>query len=329
MHAVAAHEALPISDPASLVDIEIDMPSPGPHDVVVRVEAASLNPVDVKQRQRVARGGSPRVLGYDGAGTVTSVGDGVDGFAVGDEVYYAGAINRPGSNADFQAVDHRIVAHKPTNLSFADSAALPLTALTALETLEDHLRVDAQDTGTLLMVGGAGGVGSIMTQLAKQMTGLRVIATASREESRAWCLSQGADDVVGHHAIADEVPGIAPDGVDYVLSSYSAGQIPAFAKVLKPYGSIVAIDDGDFDLAPLKPKSISWHWEFMFTRSLYQTPDIGVQGRMLADLAGLVDAGKVTSTATHYIDDFTATGFREAHRLLETHGVCGKVVVVR
>lgn len=329
MHAIVAPIGLPISDPGSLIDVELDAPVPRAKDLVVRVEAVSVNPVDFKQRQRTHPDATPRVLGYDGAGTVTAVGPEVEGFAVGDEVYYAGALNRPGSNADYQAVDHRIVARKPTTLSFAQAAALPLTALTAMETLEDHFQVDQDSTGTLLIVGGAGGVGSIMTQLTKHLTKLAVVATASRPESEAWVRAMGADAVVGHHELAKEVLGVAPGGIEYVLSSYSANQIPAYAEVVKPFGRITAIDDGDFDMSPLKPKCISWHWEFMFARSLYHTPDMAVQGRMLADLAGLVDAGRVQTTASHYIEDFSAAGLREAHRVVETKTICGKVIVSR
>lgn len=329
MHAIAAHGGLPISDPASLVDIEVEVPAPAPTDVIVRVEAVSINPVDFKLRQREDSSDAPRILGFDAAGTVSAVGDDVVGFAVGDEVYYAGAINRPGSNADYQAVDYRIAAHKPTTLSFADAAALPLTALTAMETLEDHFDVGAGSAGTLLVVGGAGGVGSIMIQLAKALTSLNVIATASRPESVAWVRAMGADAVANHHNLAEGVLHVAPEGIDFVLSSYSQGQIPAFAKIVKPLGRIVAIDDGNLDLTPLKPKCISWHWEFMFSRSLFQTPDMAVQGRMLADLAQLVDAGKIRTTATQYITDFSAAGLREAHRLVETQTNCGKIVVTR
>lgn len=329
MRAIATLGGLPVSDPDSMFDVDVDEPSPLPKDLVVRVEAVSINPVDFKRRQRAGSGQTPRILGFDAAGTVTAVGPEVEGFAVGDEVYYAGAINRAGSNADFQAVDHRIVAHKPATASFADAASLPLTALTAMETLEDHLEVGADSAGTLLMVGGAGGVGSIMIQLAKRLTGLEVIATASRPESQAWVREMGADHVVGHTDLAAQVQLVAPAGVDYVLSSYSDGQIPAFAQIVKPFGRITAIDDGDFDISALKPKSISWHWEFMFARSLYQTADIAVQGRMLADLARMVDAGSVRTTATRYIQDFTAAGLREAHALVESQSVCGKVVVLR
>lgn len=327
MHAIATSGSPSATDALSLVDVEVDSPTAGPKDLVIRVEAVSVNPVDFKRRK--GAGDKQRILGYDGAGTVSAVGAEVVGFSPGDEVYWAGAINRPGSNADFQAVDYRIAARKPATASFADAASLPLTALTAMETLEDHLQVGADSTGALLMVGGAGGVGSIMIQLAKHLTNLTVVATASRPESQAWARDMGADHIVGHRDLATSVPAVAPEGVDYVLSSYSEGQIPAFASIVKPFGRVTAIDDGGFDLTPLKPKCISWHWEFMFTRSLYQTPDIATQGRMLSDLAALVDASHIRTTATHYIDDFSAAGLREAHRLMETQSMCGKVVVTR
>ncbi|WP_430866953.1 zinc-binding alcohol dehydrogenase family protein [Demequina aurantiaca] len=329
MRAIATPGGLPISDPAALVDVEVEAPQALPHDLVVRVEAVSVNPVDSKVRLSANPSDTPRILGYDAAGTVTAVGQEVSGFAVGDEVYYAGAIDRPGSNADYQAVDHRIAAHKPTTLSFADAAALPLTALTAMEALEDLFHVGANSEGTLLVLGGAGGVGSIMIQLAKRLTSLRVIATASRPETAAWAREMGADEVANHHDLGAEVLRIVPEGVDYVLSTHSEGQIGAFAEIVKPLGHIAAIDDGNLNLSPLKPKRISWHWEFMFSRSLFQTPDIAVQGRMLADLATMVDAGEIRTTATQYIEDFTAAGIREAHRRIESHGTQGKIVVTR
>ncbi len=329
MRAIISEDGLPIDDHAALQDADLPEPEPGPLDLLIQVEAVSVNPVDVKKRRghRASRG--PLVLGYDGAGVVTAIGDEVQGFSVGDEVWWAGDATRPGANAELQAVDHRIVARKPESVSFADAASLPLTALTAWESLFDHLRLNREDAGTLVIVGAAGGVGSILTQLAKRLTALRVIGTASREESQVWARTMGADEVVDHHELEQAVTAVAPEGVDYVFSSYTPGNIEAYAKMLKPFGHIVSIDGTDESLLPLFARSISMHWEYMFTRSRYNAWDVEEQSRILSVMADLVDRGDVVTTATHYIDDFSAAGIREAHRLVESQAMIGKVVVHR
>lgn len=329
MHAIAAFAGLPIESHDALVDVELPMPDHGPRDLLIRVEAVSVNPVDVKVRVNRSTPDRARVLGYDGAGVVEAVGAEVEGFAPGDEVWWAGDLKRAGSNAEFQAVDHRIVAHKPTTWTFAQAAALPLTALTALETFGDHLRLDATSTGTLLMVGGAGGVGSIAIQLAKATTRVRVLATASREASSAWVREMGADAVVDHRDLVAGVLAEAPDGVEYVFSAYTPGNIAAYAKIGTPFGHVVVIDDGAEDIAPLKSKSMSLHWEFMFTRAFHQAKDMHRQGEMLAQVAHLADRGEIRSTATEFLDGFTAASLREAHRRVESASVIGKVVVHR
>lgn len=333
MHAIAAYEPLPIEEPQSLRDVEIDDPQPRATDLVIRVEAVSVNPVDIKKRRggygRAEPTDRPRVLGYDGAGTVVSMGDEVEGFEVGDEVWWAGDATRPGSNADLQAVDHRIVAAKPPSATFADAASLPLTALTAWEALFDHLRLNREDSGTLLIVGGAGGVGSVLIQLAKRLTALRVIATASREESATWCRRLGADDVVDHHDLVEAVTALAPNGVPYIFSAYTPGNIRDYARLVTPFGHVVSIDGTDEDLQPLFVKSASMHWEYMFARSRFDAWDIAEQGRILSDVADLVERGEIVPTATERIGDFSAAGLREAHRLVESQHMRGKVVVHR
>ncbi|WP_062134381.1 zinc-binding alcohol dehydrogenase family protein [Demequina aestuarii] len=329
MRAIASDEGLPLDDPQALRDAEVPEPEPGPLDVLVRVEAVSVNPVDVKKRRSHKAGRGPLIAGYDGAGVVIGVGRDVHGLKEGDEVWWSGDATRPGSNAERQAVDHRIVARKPESATFADAASLPLTAITAWESLFDHLRLNREDHGTMVIVGGAGGVGSILTQLAKRLTALRVIATASRHESEAWALRMGADAVANHRDLVATVTDLAPDGVDYVFSSYTCGNVEAFAKILKPFGHAVSIDGTDESLLPLFAKSASMHWEYMFTRSRYGTWDIAEQSRILSAVADLVDRGEVMPTATHYIDDFTADGIREAHRLVESQAMIGKVVVHR
>lgn len=330
MNAVAYTRSLPISNPASLEDVALPVPEVGPRDLLVEVRAVSVNPVDVKVRTNNDPGGTPKVLGYDAAGTVRAVGDAAALFDEGDDVYYAGAINRPGTNSQFHVVDERLVGTKPASLDFAEAAALPLTSITAWEGLFDRLRLTPSSTGTLLMVGGAGGVGSMVIQLAKALVpGLQVIASASRPESRDWVLALGADDTVNHgDALAADVRRVAPDGVDHIFSTNSAGQLAAFAEVLTPFGQIVAIDDpGPVDLSALKSKSLTWHWELMFTRSLFQTPDMVEQHVLLDRVASMVDAGTIRSPLTRTLSPLNAENLRAAHAQVESGRTVGKVVV--
>ncbi|WP_062528126.1 zinc-binding alcohol dehydrogenase family protein [Demequina rhizosphaerae] len=329
MHAIAAFAGLPIESHEALVDVELPMPDHGPLDLLIRVEAVSVNPVDVKVRVARSTPDSPRVLGYDGAGVVEAVGSEVAGFAPGDHVWWAGDIGRAGSNAEYQAVDHRIVAHLPSTWTFAEAAALPLTALTAMEAFRDHLRLEPRSEGTLLMVGGAGGVGSAAIQLAKAATGLRVLATASREASAEWVTAMGADAVVDHRNLAAAVLEAAPEGVDHIFSAFTPGNIGAFAEIGRPFSEVVVIDGGFEDIAPLKPKSMSVHWEYMFARALHGTADLGRQGEYLAEVAHLAERGLVRTTANELLEGFTAANLREAHRRVESSSMIGKVVVHR
>ncbi|OZF01903.1 zinc-binding alcohol dehydrogenase family protein [Rhodococcus sp. 15-2388-1-1a] len=330
MKAVAYTRSLPIDDPASLTDVVIDVPTAGPRDLLVDVRAVSVNPVDVKVRAGSDPQGVPKVLGFDAAGVVRAVGADVTMFAPGDEVYYAGDIGRPGTDSQFHAVDERIVAKKPTTLDFAQAAALPLTVITAWEGLFDKLRITAETTGTLLMVGATGGVGSVVLQLLRTLVpGVRVIATAADEDAVEWVRSLGAADVVNHRRdLRDEVRRVAPDGIDYVFTAHSSGQVEIYADLLTPFGQIVAIDDPEtLDVLPLKTKAISWHWEFMFARPMHDTPDLIRQHELLTRVAELVDAGSVRTTATTVLSPIDAEQLREAHRLVEAGHVRGKVVV--
>lgn len=330
MTAIGAFATESIDDPEALQDVTVDVPELRSRDVLVRVLAVSVNPADVKVRSSLKPSSEPAILGYDAAGIVEAVGPQVETLSIGDEVWYAGDLTRPGSNAEFQAVDERIVSRKPTSLSFADAAALPLTTITAWETLFDRFGLANDSTGDLLVLAAAGGVGSIMIQLAKALTGLRVIATASRDESRRWAESMGADAVINHHNLRDEALKVAPGGVDYLFSPHSQGNIDNYAAVVKPFGHITAIDEPPgLDLLALKEKSIAWHWELMFTRSKFETPDMIEQQRLLATTAGLVDDGTLRTTLTKSIEGFTAEGLREAHRDVETGRMTGKVVVTR
>ncbi|MDC4233741.1 zinc-binding alcohol dehydrogenase family protein [Actinomyces sp. B33] len=321
-----------LDGPDSLVDATIAAPgAPTGHDLVVEVQAVSVNPVDVKVRASGNSGGEERVLGWDASGTVLAVGEDVTLFRPGDEVFYAGSLERPGSYAAQQLVDERIVGPKPSTLTHAEAAALPLTSITAWEALFDKLGLTVDSTGSLLVLGAAGGVGSILIQLAKALTGVRVIATASRPESRAWVEALGADAVVDHGAddLDQQILAASPGGVDYVFTSQSKGRIPLFTEVVRPFGEIVAIDDErDLDLLALKSKAISWHWELMFTRPRYGY-DLEAQHRALTRIAELVDAGRIRTTLTQALAPLDAARLREAHRIVETGHAVGKIVVSR
>ena len=319
----------PIDDPTAFQDVEVPIPDLRPRDVLVRVEAVSVNPADVKRRAGLAVSTTPVILGYDASGTVEAVGPEVTSLTVGDEVWYAGDISRPGSDAEFHAVDERIVGRKPTSLSFAEAAVLPLTTITAWETLFERFRLDTESRGDLLVLGAAGGVGSVLIQLAKALTGARVIATASREESRRWATDMGADVVIDHHELRTQALDAAPSGVDWLFSPHSRDNVDTYAAIVRPFGHITAIDEPEgLDLLALKEKSIAWHWELMFTRPLFGY-DLEAQQRLLTRAAELVDRGVLRSTLTNAIGDFTAAGLREAHRQVESGRMVGKVVVHR
>jgi zinc-binding alcohol dehydrogenase family protein len=328
--AVGYEKNLPVTDPEALVAREVEVPALGPHDLLVEIEAVSVNPVDVK-----LRAGSPApaegfaVLGFDAAGTVREVGPGVSLFAPGDEVFYAGTIDRPGTNQRLHVVDERVVGHKPETLSFADAASLPLTAITAWETLFDRLRLAGASTGTLLVIGATGGVGSVMVELAAALLpGVTVIATASGEDRAAWVRDLGADHVVNHHGdLAAQVLDLVPGGVDWLFTSHSEGQIETYARIVRPFGDIVAIDDGPRDMFPLKARSIAWHWELMFTRPVQQTPDMIEQHRLLDAVAGLVEQGRIRATTSRTLSPIAPSTLRQAHELVESGRVIGKVVI--
>ena len=335
MKAVALTHYLPIDDPGSLLDVELEMPTPGPHDLRVRVEAVSVNPVDTKVRApKVQVEDVPRTLGYDGAGTVDAVGDEVTDFTVGDTVYYAGDITRPGSNAQFQLVDARIASKMPATLDFAQAAALPLTALTAWELLFERMpySIDGSGTGkSLLVIAGAGGVGSIAIQLAK-LAGFTVIATASREESVAWCRALGADHVIDHREdLAPQLKALGFETVDAALNLADTDRYwTVLGELLAPQGHVGLIVEpaGALKIGdPYKSKCIGIHWEFMFARARFKTPDMAEQGRILARLAELIDAGQIRGTLTDTLAPISAATLREAHRRLESGSTIGKLAV--
>jgi len=311
--------------------IEMDQPVVGPRDLLVAVEGISVNPVDVKLRAGVEPEGAARVLGFDAAGVVTETGDEVTGYKVGDAVYYAGDVTRAGTNAEFHAVDERIVGRKPASLDFVDAAGLPLTSITAWEMLFDAFRLtEGGGSGqTLLVIGGAGGVGSILIQLAKALTGLTVIATASRPETQDWVRKMGADHVVDHRGdLAAQLAdlGLVPT---YVAALTATDQHwPAIIDLIAPRGQIALIDDPEaLDIKAAKPKALSIHWEFMFTRSMFGTEDICAQRDLLNRVAEMIDAGTLQSTVTERGDALTIEALRAAHLKQESGRVIGKQVL--
>jgi zinc-binding alcohol dehydrogenase family protein len=334
MKAVGFHNPQPISAPDSLVELELPPPELRPHDLLVRVEAVSVNPMDVKVRASARPpAGTARILGYDAAGTVEAVGPAVTLFKPGDVVFYAGALDRPGTNAELHAVDERVVGPRPATLSFAEAAALPLTSLTAWELLFDRLRVPHGKMNTddaLLIINGAGGVGSILTQIARRLTGLTVIATASRPETVAWCREMGAHHVIDHRQPLEEgLKGIGIPQLRYVASLTATDKhLPSIEASLAPHGALALIDDPvTLDVVPLKRKSIAVHWELMFTPTLYNTPDLIGQHRILSEVSALVDRGVLRSTMREDFGPPNASNLRRAHAAVESGRSIGKAIL--
>lgn len=335
MKAIGLTTSLPIDDPQSLFEFETGTPAPGPQDLLVRVRAVSVNPVDWKQRQRVAQGitlPEPRILGYDASGVVEAVGPEVSLFRPGDAVFYAGSMQRQGSNAELHLVDERIVGRKPATLSDAEAAALPLTSLTAWEAMFDRLRIpEGGGAGkALLIVGGAGGVGSVAIQLAKQLTRLEVIATASRDESARWCRELGADRIADHRDLVASVRGLGRQHVEHILCTNDfEGHWRSLCELIAPQGAICSILGAKKldDPGPLMGKSATLAWELMFTRSTFATEDMEEQHRILDRMAELVDAGRIRTTLTRTLTGFTAENHRQAHQLVEAGHMIGKLAV--
>lgn len=331
MKAVGYQKSLPVTDENALLDIELPKPEAKGRDLLVKVESVSVNPVDTKIRKRVQpEQGNYQVLGWDAAGTVESVGSDVTLFKPGDKVWYAGAINRPGANSEFHLVDERIVALKPVSLDFTQAAALPLTSITAWEILFDRLVLGTESLGKLLIIGAAGGVGSIMIQLAKKLTSMEVIATASRDESRAWVKSLGADHVIDHsQPLLPQLESIGKKDIEYVVSLTHTGEyLSQIVDLIAPQGKLAVIDDPDsLDIMPFKRKSVSVHWELMFTRSLFETDDMIEQHKLLTSVAQLVDEGVIKTTVTSQFGPICAKSLIRAHALLESDSSRGKIVL--
>lgn len=334
MKAIGYYRNLPISDPESLIDLTLPEPLPGDRDLLVEVRAVSVNPVDVKVRAGMApETGQPKILGWDAAGVVRAVGKDVTLFKPGDKVWYAGSLLRPGTDSELHVVDERIVGHMPRTLDFAAAAALPLTTITAWELLFDRLNIPENETpsdATLLVIGAAGGVGSILVQLARQLTGLTVIGTASRPETAAWVSDLGAHHVIDHSKpLSDELKRIGFDGVDYIVGlNHTDRHFDQIVASIRPQGHLALIDDPElFDFRKLKTKSVSLHWEFMFTRSMFSTPDQIRQHELLDRVASLIDAGVLRTTLNESLGTINAANLRRAHELIESHRARGKIVL--
>lgn len=334
MKAVGYKTSLPIDAPDALIDFETAKPEPLGRDIRVAVKAISANPVDYKVRKRAQPpAGEFKILGFDAAGVVDAVGPDVSLFKPGDEVWYAGSIQRQGTNSEFHLVDERIVGHKPKTLSFAQAAALPLTSITAWELLFDRLGVapgKSVDPRTLLIIGGAGGVGSILIQLARRLTGLTVIATASRPESSKWCLDLGAHHVIDHSKpMKEQIAALKVPPVALIAAlTNTETHFPALADIIAPQGKLGLIDDpASLNVNLLKGKAASLHWESMFTRSSFQTADMIAQHNLLDDVASLIDNGALRTTLDKVLGKINAANLKQAHALLESGRSTGKLVL--
>ncbi|MFG0320249.1 MAG: zinc-binding alcohol dehydrogenase family protein [Planctomycetota bacterium JB042] len=335
MRAIGLRRYLPVADESSLLDLDLPKPRAEGHDLLVAVRAVSVNPVDTKVRApKEGTEDPPRILGWDAAGVVEAVGPDVTLFRPGDEVFYAGSITRPGANSEFHLVDERIVGRKPKSASFAEAAALPLTGITAWEALFDRMAIPRDggaEGSSLLVLGGAGGVGSIAIQIAKRIAKMRVIATASREESRRWCLELGADHVVDHHGdVPAQLAAIGLAEVDRVFCLHDTdGHWETMTAVVAPQGHVCSIVEttGPVDLGALKAKSATFSWEFMFTRSMFGTDDMIEQHHLLEEISALVDAGRLRTTSAEVLGPIDAANLREAHARIETGRTIGKLVL--
>ena len=338
MKAIGYKQSLPITDLASLVDIEIPQPKVLAHDLLVRIKAIAVNPVDCKIRQNVAaEEGKHKVIGWDAVGEVIAIGDSVTHFKIGDSVFYAGDLNRQGCNAEFQLVDERIVGKKPKSLSNSEAAALPLTSITAWELLFERLAIKQQQPTSkekskevILIVGAAGGVGSILVQLASVLTGATVIGTASRDSSAQWVKKLGADYVIDHSKpLVAQIEQLNIGQVTHVASlTHTDSYLDSYVELLAPMGKIALIDDPqNIDIKKLKPKCLSLHWEFMFTRSMFKTHDINEQHNLLNSIADLIDQGYIKTTIGKNLGTINAANLRMAHEEIESGKSIGKIVL--
>ncbi|MEH6812124.1 MAG: zinc-binding alcohol dehydrogenase family protein [Motiliproteus sp.] len=338
MKAIGYQKSLDINHPDALKDIELPRPTAQGRDLLVKVKAVSVNPVDTKVRQRAEpENGEYKVLGWDAVGEVVEVGSEASCYNVGDQVWYAGDITRSGTNAEYHLVDERIVGTRPRSLTDAEAAAIPLTAITAWELLFDRLGFNQTDKPSkdgnmrLLIVGASGGVGSILVQLASQLTNATVIGTASRPESQAWVKELGADQVINHNkSITDELSRIGVDTVTHIISlNHTDQHFDQLVEVIAPQGKLALIDDPEtpLDIMKLKRKSISLHWELMFTRSMFQTDDMEKQRELLNQVSKLIDSGTIKTTLGEHYGVINADNLKRAHLNIESGKAIGKVVL--
>lgn len=335
MKAIGFRTSLPITDKDSFIEFETSKPVPKNRELLIKISAVSVNPVDFKIRINSAQQTvleNPKIIGWDAVGIVEEVGEHVGLFKVGDAVYYAGDLTKQGSNAKYQVVDERIVGHKPQTLTVEEAAAMPLTSLTAWEILFDRIRISPEkDAGkTLLIIGGAGGVGSIAIQIAKKVAGLKVIATASRPETIAWCKNLGADVVVPHHDLVASVREAGFQYIDFIVDFADTNLYwDSMAELVKPQGHIASITGSSEPVAlnKLKTKSASFSWELMYTRSMFETGDIQEQHSILNTVAALLDNGVLKSTLKETLVGLTAENFKKAHQMLESGKTIGKIVI--
>ncbi|MEZ9680230.1 zinc-binding alcohol dehydrogenase family protein [Vibrio splendidus] len=333
MKAIGFTQSLAITEQDSLFEFETSLPELKNNDLLVKVSATSINPADAKIRIRNAKDKTleqPKVLGYDAVGEVVGKGADVEGFEVGDRVYYAGDVTRMGANAEYQAVDYRITAKAPKSLSDEAAAVMPLATLTAWEALFDRLRVRPEEKKSILIIGGAGGVGSITIQLAKQLTNLNVIATASRPETEQWVRDMGADYVVNHRNLVESVREQGIQHVDYIFNvADTKGHWESMVELIAPQGMISSIVefDGGIDLSALQGKSAGFVWELMFTRSLFNTEDIQKQQDILFQAANLIDAGRIKTTLTSTLNGFSVDTLKDAHQRIESSASIGKTAI--
>ncbi|MEG2101988.1 MAG: zinc-binding alcohol dehydrogenase family protein [Flavobacterium sp.] len=335
MKAIGFKTSLAIAEKDSFIEFETSKPVPAPHDLLVKIDAISINPVDFKVRQSSAKDTvleNPKIIGWDAVGIVEAVGENVTLFKKGDEVYYAGDITKQGSNAEYQVIDERITGRKPKSLSIEEAAVIPLTGLTAWEILFDRIRINPEkDKGkSILIIGGAGGVGSIAIQLAKKIAGLTVIATASRPETVDWCKKQGADFVVDHKNLISSVRDAGFENVDFILDFVDTNLYwDLMVELIKPQGHIASITGSSDPVAlnKLKNKSVSFSWELMYTRSMFQTEDMIEQHNILNKIADLLDAGILKTTLNETLIGLTADNLKKAHQLLESGKTIGKIAI--
>ncbi|MCC9070184.1 zinc-binding alcohol dehydrogenase family protein [Flavobacterium sp. F-65] len=335
MKAIGFKKSLPITEQDSFIEFESLKPIPDANELLVKINAISVNPVDFKIRQNSAVDSpldTPKIIGWDAVGVVEAIGDNVSLFKVGEEVYYAGDITKQGSNAEYQVIDERIVGRKPKSLNDEEAAVMPLTGLTAWEILFDRIRISPEkDKGkSVLIIGGAGGVGSIAIQLAKKVAGLTVIATASRPETIAWCKKQGADYVVDHKNLISSVRELGFQYVDFILDFVDTNSYwDIMVELIKPQGHIASItgNSNPVVLNKLKNKSASFSWELMYTRSMFQTDDMQEQHNILNKIADLLDNGILKTTLNDTLIGLSADNLKKAHQLLESGKTIGKIAI--